>query len=96
VLKVAHHGSRSSSTEAFLQAVRPVFAVISAGPDNFYGHPHQAVLERLAAVNATSLRTDLEGLVSVTTDGQRILVDTFRRRNLSSVAASEPALVAGR
>jgi competence protein ComEC len=96
ILKVAHHGSRSSSDPAFLQMVRPVFAVISAGPDNFYGHPHEATLERLAQAHATVLRTDQEGLISITTDGRRLSADTFRRRNLSSLPDSEPPLVAGR
>jgi len=96
ILKVAHHGSRSSSHPAFLQMVRPVFAVISAGPENFYGHPHEAVLERLAQARATVLRTDREGLISITTDGRRLSMDTFRRRSLSGAPVSEPALVAGR
>lgn len=96
ILKVAHHGSRSSSHPAFLQMVRPVFAVISVGPDNFYGHPHEAVLERLDQAHATVLRTDQEGLIAVTTDGRRLAIDTFRRRNLSSAPVSEPPLVGGR
>jgi competence protein ComEC len=96
VLKVAHHGSRSSSTEAFLGEVQPVFAVISAGAGNFYGHPHQAVLERLARARATILRTDQEGLISITTDGQRLSIATFRRRNPRIPAVSGPALVADR
>jgi competence protein ComEC len=96
ILKVAHHGSRSSTEAGFLQVVRPVFAVISAGPDNFYGHPHETVLERLAHEHAAILRTDQEGLISIATDGLRVSIDTFRRRNLSNAQASEPALAAGR
>ncbi len=95
ILKVAHHGSRSSTDAAFLRAVQPVFAVISAGPENFYGHPHEAVLKRLAQAHATVLRTDQEGLISVTTDGRRLSIDTFRRQHPQIEYEPEPAMVAG-
>ena len=75
VLKVAHHGSRTSSTEGFLTAAQPLFAVISAGFENSYGHPNRDVLERLAAHQAVVYRTDLDGLVSIRTDGRRFYVD---------------------
>lgn len=58
VLKVGHHGSATSSTQAFLQAVRPEVAVISAGLTNQYGHPHASVISRLAAIGATLVSTD--------------------------------------
>jgi competence protein ComEC len=74
-LKVGHHGSRTSSTAAFLAAVRPRFAAISAGRYNHYGHPHRETLEALAAVGAEVLRTDLHGGVVVTTDGHRLEVE---------------------
>jgi competence protein ComEC len=96
VLKVAHHGSRSSSQMEFLSQVRPVFAVISAGADNFYGHPHEAVIGRLKAAHSTTLRTDREGLVSISTDGRRLFVETFRSRSLGGEHVPEPALVADR
>jgi competence protein ComEC len=96
ILKVAHHGSRSSSHEEFLREVQPVFAVISAGADNFYGHPHKAVLDRLTRARATILRTDQDGLISITTDGHRLSTDTFRRQNPSSPALSGAALAADR
>ena len=95
-LKVAHHGSRSSSQPEFLRRVRPLFAVISAGSDNFYGHPHPAVIQRLAEMNATVLRTNEEGLISVATDGRRLFVDTFRRRSLRGSPAAELAVASGR
>lgn len=63
VLKIAHHGSKSSSTEAFLQAVEPRWALISAGAANPYGHPSSSVLERLSRRRAWILRTDRHGLV---------------------------------
>jgi competence protein ComEC len=96
ILKVAHHGSRSSSHAAFLQTVRPVFAVISAGSANSYGHPHEKVLARLAETHATVLRTDQEGVVSITTDGRRVFVDTFRRSHPGGTPDAAPPLVAGR
>jgi competence protein ComEC len=78
VLKVGHHGSNTSSIEPFLDAVSPTFAVISDGFANSFHHPHPQVLERLAEHRATILRTDLEGLITVRTDGQRISIETFR------------------
>ncbi len=70
-LKIAHHGSRTSSTGPFLDAVRPRVAVASAGKGNPYGHPTKATLDRVAARGATVLRTDLNGSVEVTLDGIR-------------------------
>ena len=58
LLKVAHHGSRTASTEAFLAALRPRVAVVSAGTGNPYGHPTRQALDRLAAVGARVFRTD--------------------------------------
>ncbi len=76
VLKVAHHGSRTSSTESFLSAANPAFAIISVGVDNSYGHPNGDVLERLGQHHAAVFRTDRNGLVTVRTDGRLISVET--------------------
>ena len=65
VLKVAHHGSRSSSTPLFLDAVRPRLAVISCGRDNQFGHPHESVVEALAARRIRLWRTDRGGTVTM-------------------------------
>jgi competence protein ComEC len=78
VLKVAHHGSRTSSTDEFVTAVHPAFAVISAGFENSYGHPHPTVVQRLADHHAEVLRTDQDGLITIRTDGRRIAVETWR------------------
>jgi competence protein ComEC len=78
VLKVAHHGSRTSSTPAFLDAAAPAFAVISVGFENSYRHPNREVLERLAERHAMSLRTDEDGLVTILSDGRRLAVETPR------------------
>lgn len=71
LLKVAHHGGRYSSTEAFVRAVSPRIAVISCGIGNDYGHPTVEAMNRLQAVQATLYRTDLQGDVTVSSrDGQ--------------------------
>ena len=79
LLKVAHHGSGSSSCSEFLQAVNPAYAIISVGEDNRFGHPDETVLERLANLGVvTVLRTDQQGTIEFTTDGQRLWVRTER------------------
>ncbi len=76
VLKVAHHGSKTSSIAPFLDLVHPAFAVISDGFENSYGHPHPDVLSRLAEHRIATFRTDTAGLISIRTDGNRIHVET--------------------
>jgi competence protein ComEC len=76
VLKVGHHGSRTSSTPAFLEAVAPRVAVISCGVRNRFGHPHASTLVALAAAGARVYRTDRDGAVVVTTDGRSLDVAT--------------------
>jgi hypothetical protein len=85
---VGHHGSESSTSPAFLEAVAPQHAVISVG-HNAYGHPREPVLQRLAASGAKLWRTDLEGTVVVSTDG-RVL--TLRADSGRPVAAASQAL----
>ncbi len=72
VLKVAHHGSAYSSSAAFLDAVQPSYALISAGAGNRYGHPHSVVLKRLAARGIRVLRTDEQGDVRCASDGRHV------------------------
>lgn len=69
VLKIGHHGSKTSSSEEFLEKVSPEIAVISAGKDNQYGHPHQEALERLENYGIRTLRTDEEGDIKIISDG---------------------------
>ena len=76
VLKVAHHGSRTSSSGAFLRAVDPTVAIVSVGADNTFGHPSPRVLDRLGG--AIVLRTDLHGTVRISTDGERVWVESER------------------
>ena len=73
VLKVGHHGSRFSSSEEFLEAVKPAVALVSVGK-NRYGHPTSEALERLKSVGARILRTDEEGDIEIISDGQRMWV----------------------
>lgn len=72
VLKVGHHGSNSSTSGEFLENVSPVYAVISCGKDNDYGHPHRETLDRLESAGVKVLRTDLLGTIILTTDGRAI------------------------
>jgi beta-lactamase superfamily II metal-dependent hydrolase len=78
VLKVAHHGSHTSSTMPFLEAVHPQEAVYSAGLDNNYGHPHQETLSNLVSVGATVYGTDVNGTVVVTTNGSGYSISTTK------------------
>jgi len=80
VLKVAHHGSRTSSSQELLSAWRPQIALISAGRGNTFGHPATEVLRRLEAIGATVLRTDRHGQIGVETDGRQITFTTFQAR----------------
>jgi competence protein ComEC len=75
ILKVAHHGSQTSSTEAFLDAVRPRVALVSVGEGNVYHLPTPSIMRRLAAHRAQVLRTDRLGTVVIRTDGHRIFVN---------------------
>lgn len=71
-LKVAHHGSKNSSTEEFLKSTTPDVAAISCGYDNAYGHPHKDTLLRLAQINTKVYRTDKQGHISFYSDGNTI------------------------
>jgi competence protein ComEC len=84
VLKVGHHGSKTSTSQNFLDAVSPEVAIISDGFENSFGHPHRDVLARLKAHGMPVLRTDLDGLVTVRTDGRRLWFDTMSMRGASA------------
>lgn len=70
ILKVGHHGSRTSSSASFLKDVSPRFALISDGKDNNYGHPHPEVLASIVNAGAEVFRTDLLGTIIMRSDGQ--------------------------
>lgn len=75
ILKVAHHGSNTSTTEELLTVATPQWAVIPVGAGNSYGHPHPKVLERLARAGLWPLRTDRDGAVRLVSDGRRVRVE---------------------
>lgn len=72
VLKLGHHGSKTSSGEEFLQAAAPLYAVISAGENNSYGHPHKEVIDRLEKLNIPHLATYEEGTITFQSDGKEV------------------------
>jgi competence protein ComEC len=80
VLKVAHHGSRTSSTSSFLDAVTPRVALVSVGAGNMYGHPNASVLDALARRGSVVLRTDHAGSVVLRTDGHALEVESGGER----------------
>ena len=78
VLKVSHHGSKTSSSFEFLQAVNPELAIISVGADNKFGHPAPETLEKLQAIGAKVLRTDQAGNIKVVFDGSNCTWYSYR------------------
>lgn len=77
VLKVAHHGSKTSTTEEFLYEVSPQVAIIQVGAKNRYGHPTQIVLDRLENFGAKLYRTDIDGDIKVVSDGTNFAISNF-------------------
>jgi competence protein ComEC len=74
LIKIAHNGSRTSSTPEFLRAVHPRYAFISVGARNTFGHPRHEVLERLSAMHVQTYRTDTMGATSFFLDGKQVTV----------------------
>ena len=77
ILKVAHHGSKTSSEDLFLDTAKPELALISAGRRNRYGHPHSVVISRLTERNIPYKRTDVEGSIQIMLAGDRMLVEKY-------------------
>jgi competence protein ComEC len=86
LLKVPHHGSKTSSNEPFLARVHPAYGVISVAVHSPFGHPNQEALDRLAAAGVHLLRTDRDGAVTWSTDGHRVTLDTFAQHRRPGVA----------
>lgn len=76
VLKVGHHGSTTSSSQAFLEQLLPEIAIIQVGKDNDYGHPKDAILKRIQKLGTTIYRTDLNGTIEIDCDGENLKVIT--------------------
>jgi competence protein ComEC len=77
ILKVGHHGSRTSTSQELLDHWRPQIALISCGRGNSFGHPAPEVLRRLESIGARIYRTDLDGQVTIDTDGSHVAIRTF-------------------
>ncbi|MBL8190527.1 MAG: hypothetical protein JNK38_21090 [Acidobacteria bacterium] len=77
VIKIAHHGSRTSTTAEFLNHAKPQHVVISVADPSPYGHPHAEVIERLQATGANIWRTSHCGAVTISTNGDDLRVETF-------------------
>ena len=78
VLKIPHHGSKTSTTAEFLNQIGPRFGILSVGPYRRYNHPDGGVLDRLQRAGVRTYRTDRDGSITVSTDGTRIELETFR------------------
>lgn len=76
VLKVGHHGSQYSTTASFLKAVNPKYAVIQVGENNTYNHPKDITINKLEKIGTKIYRTDKDGTIILTSDGQNITIDT--------------------
>ena len=76
VLKAGHHGSSTSTSAELLEAVKPSYAILTCGLDNSYGHPHPEVVERLKEAGVTIYRSDANGTVVITTDGETLHFQT--------------------
>ncbi|MYD86000.1 MAG: MBL fold metallo-hydrolase, partial [Acidobacteria bacterium] len=83
VVKAPHHGSRSSSSATFVKALSPVLAVVSAGRDHAFRHPHREVVARYAAAGAVVLATGNEGAIAICTDGRGLAVSTHDGRRIA-------------
>lgn len=85
ILKIAHHGSKNSTTDTFLEKAAPKIGLISAGRDNRYGHPHPETLERLANTGCRVYSTQIYGAVTVKTDGKEMQMQGY----LNTIPVSE-------
>lgn len=90
VVKVAHHGSRTSSMRSFVEATRPAYAVVSVGRDSPYGHPHAQVIERWRAIGARVVTTGESGAIFFTTDGDDLRMETYVRQRDAQAVESQP------
>jgi competence protein ComEC len=79
VVKVAHHGSRTSSTQEFIEAAQAKLAIISVGKTSPFGHPHEEVVERWQNSGAKIMTTGEKGTITISSDGKAISVKTFQK-----------------
>lgn len=95
VFKIAHHGSATSNSDAFLSAISPEYGVISCGADNSYGHPNQSVIDRLNASGVKLFRTDVQGTIVAESDGNIITWNTDPTSDFSSGDEEEATVISG-
>lgn len=91
VLKVGHHGSSTSTSEEFLDAANPTYAIISCGKNNDYGHPHAETLSKLSSRNIQVFRTDLSGDITAYSDGKSVSVSADGNEVSSKAKAKSSA-----
>ena len=84
VLKVGHHGSDSSTSYIFLRSIMPRYAIISVGNDNNYNHPNEKALSRLRDEGAEVYRTDLQGDIIASGDGENISFTTEKNESVQT------------
>lgn len=94
VIKIGHHGSHSSSSKKYMQAVNAKTAVISCGTDNKYGHPHAETMTKLKTMKLTVYRTDLQGTIIATSDGKKITFKTKKSVSNTSSAGTQTTVQA--
>ena len=93
IIKLGHHGSSTSSSQAFLEAVSPAVAVISCGAGNSYGHPHEETLRTLDLLGIETYRTDQDSIVTVTTDGTTYQIETAASQKTGSITPMLPVFI---
>ena len=76
-MKVAHHGSKNSTSEEFLTIIKPELSLISCGKNNRYGHPHTELIERLQQSGPNIMITTEAGAITIKTDGERMVVEEY-------------------
>ena len=93
IIKLGHHGSSTSSSQEFLEAVSPSAAVISCGAGNSYGHPHEETLRTLDLLGIETYRTDQDSTVTVTTDGTTYQIETAASQKTGSITPMLPVFI---
>ncbi len=87
IIKVPHHGSRTSSSAEFLAAVSPRTAVVSVGKNNSFNHPHEETVERYRSAGTRFFRTDMDGAITVTQNGSSYSIETIKDRQFKRVSS---------
>lgn len=89
VLKVGHHGSKTSTSDEFVSKVKPKYVVISVGKDNNYGHPSEDIIEKIGKMGVSIYRTDTMGNIVMTFDGDNVSIITYKEKNTTNNTEEE-------